>query len=76
MLLPGVGHFKVTEVGKQSFHYIMADNFNYVNVTEPMSQLLGNFPEVFREQVVQLPLISAEVSIPGQNVISVGVVKY
>lgn len=76
MLLPGVGHFKVTEVGKQSFHYIVADNFNHIDVTEPVSQLLGNFPEVFREQVIQLSFISAELSIPGQNVISVGVVKY
>lgn len=48
MLLPGICCFKVTKVGEHSFHYIIADNLNYIDVTESVSQLLGNFPEVFR----------------------------
>lgn len=61
---------------EHSFHYIIANDFNYINVTEPVSQLLGSFPEVFRQQMIQLSFISAEISIPRQNIISVDVVKH
>lgn len=61
---------------EHSFHYIIANDFNYINVTEPVPQLLGSFPEVFRQQMIQLSFISAEVSIPRQNIISIDVVKH
>jgi hypothetical protein len=54
----------------------MADNFNNIHMTEPVAQLSGNLPKVFQEQMVKLSLISAEVPIPGKDVISITVVKH
>lgn len=63
-------------MSEQSSHDIVADDFDHVHVAQPVAQLPGDFPEVLGQQVVELALVSAEVSIPGQDVVSVAVVKY
>lgn len=63
-------------MSEQSPYNVIADDFNHIHMAHSVVQLSGNFPEVFQEQVVKLPLVLAEVSIPGLNVISVTVVKY
>lgn len=63
-------------MGEQGSHHVVADDFHHIHVAQSVVQLFGNFPEVFQEQVVKLPLIFAEVPIPGQHVISVAVVKH
>ena len=45
--LPGIGSFQVTEVSEQSLHNIITDNLNHIHVTQPVANLLGNFPKVF-----------------------------
>lgn len=63
-------------MSEQSSHDIVADDFDHVHVAQPVAQLPGDFPEVLGQQVVELALVSAEASIPGQDVVSVAVVKH
>lgn len=63
-------------MSEQSSNNIIADDFDHVHVAQPVAQLSGDFPEILGQQVVEPPLVSAEVSVPGQNVVSVAVVKH
>lgn len=74
--MSGSSSFQVTEVSEQSLYNIITDNFNHIHVTQPVANLLGNIPEVIQEQMVELPIISAEVAVPGENVVSVTVVEH
>lgn len=63
-------------MSEQSPHDVVADDFDDVHVAQPVAQLPGDLPEVLGQQLVEAPLVPAEVPVPGQDVISVAVVEH
>lgn len=63
-------------MSEQSPHDVVADDFDDVHVAQPVAQLPGDLPEVLGQQLVDAPLVPAEVPVPGQDVISVAVVEH
>ena len=63
-------------MSEQSPHDVIADDSDEVHVAQPVAQLSGDFPEVLGQQLVEAPLVPAEVPVPGQDVVSVAVVEH
>lgn len=67
---------EVSEVCVQDPDTVVTHHVHKVYVGKPGSQLPNHLPPILRQHGVQLALISAQRNVPGQDVVSVGVVKH
>lgn len=63
-IVPGVGGLEVTEMGMKALNHVVTNYIDHVHLGEAGPQLLHHFPEIFRQHLIQLALISTQRHIP------------
>jgi len=67
---------EVSEVCMKNTDAVVTHDIDEVYVSEPGSQLPDHLPPVLQQHGVQLALITTQRKVPGQDVVSVGVVEH
>ncbi len=73
---PCVSSLEVTEVRVKGLDHVITDQVDHVHLRQTHSQLFGHFPEVLRQHLIQLALISTQGDVPRQNIVPIAVVKH